>query len=103
MIDITAGGGSIPFEAGRLGLRSHANELNPVAQFILRATCQWPQQYGDDLLDKYHDVSNRFRLRVKAVLENIYPEEPEPLDDPIFEIRTQCVRKGTGTDSSGRA
>ena len=84
MVDITAGGGSIPFEAGRLGLRSHANELNPVAQFILRATCQWPQQYGDDLLDKYNDVSNRFRLRVNGLLENIYPEEPEPLDDPIF-------------------
>ncbi len=39
VLDVTTGGGSIPFEAGRLGLRSIANELNPVAAFILRATC----------------------------------------------------------------
>ena len=34
VLDVTAGGGSIPFEAGRLGLRSYANELNPVAGII---------------------------------------------------------------------
>ena len=28
VLDITAGGGSIPFESGRLGLRTHANDLN---------------------------------------------------------------------------
>ena len=49
VLDITAGGGSIPFEAGRLGFRSIANELNPVATFILRATCEWPQRYGYQL------------------------------------------------------
>ena len=31
VLDVTAGGGSIPFEAGRLGFRTIANELNPVA------------------------------------------------------------------------
>ena len=46
VLDVTAGGGGIPFEAGQLGLRSIANELNSVATLILRATCQWPQQYG---------------------------------------------------------
>ena len=30
VLDITAGGDSIPFEAGRLGFRSHANDLNPI-------------------------------------------------------------------------
>ena len=44
ILDVTAGGGSIPFEAGRLGIPAIANELNPVAALILRATCQWPQQ-----------------------------------------------------------
>ena len=82
VVDITAGGGSIPFEAGRLGLRSHANELNPVAGPILRATCQWPQQYGYDLLDAYNAVSARFRHRVRELLECVYPEEPQPSEDP---------------------
>ena len=77
VVDITAGGGSIPFEAGRLGLRSIANELNPVAGLILRATCQWPQQYGYDLLDAYGAVSTRFRKRVNELLEGVYPPEPQ--------------------------
>ena len=77
VLDITAGGGSIPFEAGRLGLRSVANELNPVAGLILRATCQWPQQYGYDLLGAYSAVSTRFRKRVNELLEGVYPLEPQ--------------------------
>ena len=77
VVDITAGGGSIPFEAGRLGLRSVANELNPVAALILRATCQWPQQYGYDLVDAYSAVSTRFRKRVIELLEGVYPPEPQ--------------------------
>ena len=84
VVDITAGGGSIPFEAGRLGLRSYVNELNPVAHLILRATCQWPQEHGYDLLDAYDIVSGRFKERINALLKDIYPEEPQPLDDPIF-------------------
>ena len=52
ILDVTAGGGSIPFEAGRLGFRTIANELNPVACNILRATCEWPQEYGYPLLDR---------------------------------------------------
>ena len=77
VVDITSGGGSIPFETGRLGLRSIANELNPVAALILRATCQWPQQYGYDLLDAYSAVSTRFRKRVNELLEGVYPLVPQ--------------------------
>ena len=80
VVDITAGGGSIPFEAGRLGLDSIANELNPVAALILRATCQWPQEYGYNLLDVYSGVSTRFRKRVNELLEGVYPQEPQLSD-----------------------
>ena len=80
VLDATAGGGSIPFEAARLGLRSHANELNPVANIILHATCKWPQQYGNDLLKEYDRVSERFRRRVETLMEGVYPDVP-PLED----------------------
>ena len=80
VLDITAGGGSIPFEAGRLGLRTHANDLNPVATLILRATCQWPQQFGNDLLEHYDVVRERFQTRVEELLEGVYAEEPLPPD-----------------------
>ena len=78
VLDVTAGGGSIPFEAGRLGFRTIANELNPVACHILRATCEWPQEYGYPLLDDYQEISPRFLTRVSELMDGIYPEEPEP-------------------------
>ena len=87
VVDITAGGGSIPFEAGRLGLRSHANELNPVAGLILRATCKWPQHYGSKVLDhygrevgigKFNGIAGRYLKRVRELLEGVYPEEEQP-------------------------
>lgn len=74
ILDVTAGGGSIPFEAGRLGLNTIANELNPVAALILRATCQWPQQYGSALHTAYQQVSARFQKRVKELLDGVYPK-----------------------------
>ena len=78
VLDVTAGGGSIPFEAGRLGLRTIANELNPVACFILRATCQWPQQYGYALLYDYREVSATFKARVNDLLAGVYPDDYAP-------------------------
>ena len=78
VLDVTAGGGSIPFEAGRLGLRSIANELNPVACLILRATCEWPQKYGYDLLDDYKECAEAFLNRVNELVADIYPDEPAP-------------------------
>ena len=85
VLDVTAGGGSIPFEAGRLGLRTIANELNPVAALILRATCQWPQQYGGArpgqpaLPDEYAAVKDRFLARVRQLIADhgVYPPEPD--------------------------
>ena len=78
VLDLTAGGGSIPFEAGRLGFATIANELNPVAAFILRATCEWPQRYGYQLVDAYTSVSDRFLSEVTARMANTYPEEQPP-------------------------
>ena len=88
VLDVTAGGGSIPFEAGRLGFRTIANELNPVASHILRATCEWPQRYGYPLLDEYGQkrsltdawsgIAGRYLARVTELLEGVYPEETEP-------------------------
>lgn len=53
VLDPTAGGGSIPFEAFRLGHRVIANELNPVASVILHATLEFPAKFGTNLA---HDI-----------------------------------------------
>ena len=79
VLDVTAGGGSIPFETGRLGVRSIANELNPVATLILRATCEWPQRYGPALSDAYAKVSTKYLARVRELIAGnaVYPVEPQ--------------------------
>ena len=46
VLDPFVGGGAIPLEAGRLGCCPVANDYNPVAYLIVRATCEFPQRYG---------------------------------------------------------
>jgi putative DNA methylase len=51
VLDTTAGGSSIPFEALRLGHTVIANELNPVATVILYATLDYPARFGVELAE----------------------------------------------------
>ena len=46
MLDPFAGGGSIPFESLRYGFTTIANDLNPVAATILKATLDYPAWFG---------------------------------------------------------
>ena len=78
VLDITAGGGSIPFETGRLGITPKANELNPVAGLILHATCEWPQKHGYQLLEHYEETADRFLKRISELTTTLYPQEPQP-------------------------
>lgn len=46
VLDMFAGGGSIPLEALRLGCDAYALDLNPVAHIIELCTLVYPQRYG---------------------------------------------------------
>lgn len=46
-LDPFAGGGAIPLEAQRLGLKSHAGDLNPVAVMINKAMIEIPPKFAD--------------------------------------------------------
>ena len=81
VLDPTAGGGSIPFEAARLGLHTIANDLNPVAWLILKATVEFPAKYGKGLLARYDQLGLEFRRRAVKQLAAFYP--PEPLPDSV--------------------
>ncbi|HEU0021488.1 MAG TPA: DUF1156 domain-containing protein, partial [Dehalococcoidia bacterium] len=76
ILDPTAGGGTIPFEASRLRLETLANELNPVAALILMATVLFPQQHGVEVLQKFHDLAGHFVSRREERLMPYYPKEP---------------------------
>ena len=77
ILDPTAGGGSIPFEAERIGLTSIVNDLNPVAALILRATAEWPALYGHALLDEFKLLSHRFTAAAESKYRDVFPLEPE--------------------------
>ena len=64
VLDPTAGGGSIPFEALRLGHNVIANELNPVATVILYATIDYPLRYGASFVDDIKKWGEKIISRV---------------------------------------
>ncbi len=77
VLDPTAGGGSIPFETGRLGLHACANDLNPVAALILRATIDWPRlENGGSLLAEFEELASRFVELAEPRYRGIFPKEP---------------------------
>ncbi len=77
VLDPTAGGGSIPFETVRLGLEAAANDLNPVAALIERATLEWPSNYGAEIKAVFEEVGGRFISAVRERLAGTFPAEPE--------------------------
>lgn len=50
VFDPFAGGGAIPLEASRLGCRTYANDLNPVAHIIEKGSLEFPQKYGKPII-----------------------------------------------------
>ena len=50
ILDPMAGGGSIPYEAVRLGLPVVAGDLNPVSFLILKATVEYPFLFREKLI-----------------------------------------------------
>jgi adenine-specific DNA methylase len=57
VLDPTAGGGSIPLESIRLGVAAIANDLNPVASFLMKATIELPLRHGSSLLHRYRELA----------------------------------------------
>ncbi len=56
VLDAFAGGGSIPFETARYGLRVFASDLNPVAVVTMKAAIEFPLKFGGALqedIDKW--------------------------------------------------
>jgi adenine-specific DNA methylase len=79
VLDPTAGGGSIPLEALRLGIASQANDLNPVAALILAATIKYPIQLGLPLVSEFEQLGARFVAEVRRRLTGVFPSEPEDI------------------------
>lgn len=73
LLDPFAGGGAIPLEAARLGCQAIANDYNPVAYLILRATCEFPQRYGKRLVQDVEFWANRILEGARERIGHLYP------------------------------
>jgi putative DNA methylase len=78
VLDMFAGGGSIPLEAARLGCESHALELNPVAHLVELATLAYPSKFGATLVEEVRKWSRVVFERTKAEVGDLYPPVPDP-------------------------
>lgn len=76
VLDPFAGGGSIPFEALRYGFTTIANDLNPVAAVILKATLDYPARFGPALAGDIRKWGNEWVRRVEEKLAPYFPKQP---------------------------
>jgi len=75
VVDPMAGGGSIPFEAMRLGLPIVAGDLNPVAFICLKGTLEYPARFGKRLLPAVESFCREVHEAAKAELEKFFPKQ----------------------------
>ena len=90
VLDPTAGGGSIPFEATRLGLPTFANDLNPVASLVEYATVKWPAELGIAVKTEFERLAREWRKRLGVELAPFFPQlsAPNEIDCTYMWART---------------
>lgn len=107
VLDPTSGGGSIPFEALRLGHKVIANELNPVASVILKNTLDYPVRFGESLLDNIQEWGDRLRERVESRMGpflsfiQIPTDQREQLESHLFKYPELVEQYDTEYDHMG--
>ncbi|MCL4299790.1 MAG: DUF1156 domain-containing protein [Anaerolineae bacterium] len=75
VMDPMAGGGSIPFEALRYGFTTLANELNPVASVVLKATLDFPARFGPALTEDIRKWGGEWAKRMQTRLAEFFPKQ----------------------------
>jgi len=95
VLDPMAGGGSIPFESLRFGFRTYANELNPVASFVLQGTLVLPARLGPGFAEEIARWGARWAKRVEERLDRFFPRQSgESIQAYIFARTVACPETG---------
>lgn len=74
LLDPFAGGGAIPLEAQRLGLKAHAHDLNPVAVMINKAMVEIPPRFAGKPPvnpDAQRDLTTQGWVRAQGLAEDV--------------------------------
>ncbi|MYB06458.1 MAG: DUF1156 domain-containing protein [Gemmatimonadetes bacterium] len=103
VLDPFAGGGAIPLEAGRLGCQAIGNDYNPVAHLILRATCEFPQEYGKPgkrkvLVEEF----GRSRVERDVLVPNVLVHDIEKWANWVLERVRQRIKHLYPAGKDGR-
>ncbi|WP_204104371.1 MULTISPECIES: DUF1156 domain-containing protein [Spirulina sp. CCY15215] len=97
VLDAFAGGGSIPFEAARYGLRVYGSDLNPVAVVTMKAAMEYPLRFGPDLqvdIDKWVKwVGDEAKQRLAEFFPSNPSQggEPEKVQNYLWAHTVQCL------------
>ncbi len=96
ILDPTAGGGVIPFEAIRYGLPTHANELNPVPSVILKTLLQYAPEVGS-LNGAGKKWADKTRSKAKERLSEYYPSVSagQSIDSSVCTYVIECPTCGS--------
>jgi len=96
LLDPTAGGGSIPFQAIRFGLEAIANDLNPVASAVLTAGLDLPARFGPALTGDLRFWGEKLvdRVRERALPYFELPDRSSDNNTYIFVRTVTCPRTG---------
>ena len=92
ILDPTAGGGSIPHETIRLGFSSIANDINPVASLIIKATIELPIKYNLKILDAYNRISSKWREHIQQKLKDLFPDDENESKNNMTYIYARTIR-----------
>ncbi len=93
--DVTAGGGSIPWTALRLGLPTYANDLNSVAVSILNASLTIPAKHGTALTPVLRKWGQRIVDDATIRLLEYFPKAGrERVTNYLYAHAVACPRTG---------
>lgn len=76
MLDYMAGGGAIPLEGIRHGLKVYSNDLNPVASLVQKATLEYPARFGRALVPTIQKYVAQVDAAVRKRLLPFFYTEP---------------------------
>ena len=91
VVDPFAGGGSIPFEALRLGCEAFASDLNPVACLILKVMLEDIPRHGPGLAEELNNVGREIQRQIERDLADLYPADADGAI-PIAYLWARTVR-----------
>lgn len=95
VLDPTAGGGSIPLAASRLGLPVIASDLNGIAASVLKAGVEIPAERGLQLLPEIRKWGDVLVKRIEKRLREFFPlQGGESVTAYIWANAIPCPRTG---------